>query len=315
MKKLLLGSALLLSTACGVDRADAFRQAVPRAKDVALSVPSKAGQPLTGPGTRRDGLEGERAYFYAVTRAVTLVVNGATAAVLNLVENITRYPATTVGEDSAVWGPHTDPLSPNTWKLTVTRTAPDTYSYVLEGKGKTEGDSAYRVVLSGSHQATGAHLGQGTFLLDFDRAQELPEHGKDVGAVAVTYARPSLTSTVQVDAAFTQVLDEETGQRTDAAYRFWQTPGQGGRFEFAQHKDMVIGAALERLSVTSRWLESGAGRSDVSLSGGELATPATANECWDADFLSRWAAATFDPKLNWGAASSCAFTAAEYTSL
>lgn len=315
MKKLMLGAVLVVMSACGTDKADAFRKGIPQAGDVALKVPGQAGQPLTSVGTRRDGLEGQTSDFYRLTRDVTVFVNGGTAAVLTLVEKIVQYPATTVGTDSAVWGPHTEALSPNTWKLTVTRTAPDTYSYLLEGKGKTEADSAYRVVLSGNHVNLGANLGTGSFLIDWDQARQLPENHDNYGTVAVTYSRTALSATTQIDADFHQARHGTVEPLVDAQYRYWSTPNQGGSFEFQLQKDFVMGPALETGKIKSRWLETGAGRSDAQVSGGDLSSVVTVNECWDSGFLSRFLDASYAPSLNYGAAAACAFATAEYPSL
>ncbi|MDP1824756.1 MAG: hypothetical protein Q8L48_15985 [Archangium sp.] len=314
MKTLMLGLLVLVS-ACGVDKADDFRKGLPQAGDVALKLPAKSSQPLTSVSTRRDGLEGQTSDFYRLTRETTVFVNTGTAAVLTLVEKIVQYPATTVGQDSAVWGPHTEALSPNTWKLTVTRTATDTYSYLLEGKGKTEADSAYRAVLSGNHVTMGQNLGTGSFLIDWDLNRQLPENANNFGTVAVTYSRTSATATTQIDAQFTQVRHGTVEPLVDAQYRYWSTPNQGGSFEFQLQKDLVTGAALETGKIKSRWLESGAGRADAQVSGGDLSAPVTMNECWDSGFLSRFQDTSFSPALNYGAATACAFGTAEYPSL
>ena len=316
MKKVMLGAMLVVASACGVsDKADEFRQGVPQAGDVSMKVPGRSGQPLTSVGTRRDGLEGQTSDFYRLTRDVTVFVNLGTAATLNLVEKIVSYPATTVGSDRAVWGPHTEPLSPNTWKLTVLRTATDSYSYTLEGKGKTEADSAYRVVLSGTHVHAGQNLGNGTFLIDWDLARQLPENGDNYGTVAVTYSRNTAGATTQIDAEFHHVRHGTSDPLVDASYRYASTPNQGGTFQFQLEKDYVGGAALETGKIKSRWLESGAGRADVQISGGDLTAPATLNECWDSGFLSRFQSASFGTSNNYGAVSVCAFGTPEYPSL
>ena len=115
--------------------------------DVELKLPGATQQPLTGEGTKRDGLEGETAAFYGFTRGVTVLVNTGVAATLTLVEKIVEYPPTTTTPTSATWGPHTEALSPNTWKMTVTLVEKDVYSYSLVGKGKSEPDSAFRTEL------------------------------------------------------------------------------------------------------------------------------------------------------------------------
>jgi hypothetical protein len=267
---------------------------------------------LTGNAQRRDGLEGETAKFYSFTRGVTTTVNGSVVWALTLVERITDYQATTVTADTAVWGPHTDPLSPNTWKFTVTRRAANDYAYQLEGKGKTEADSAFRVVLSGTHTSAGPQLGNGTLLLNWQAASTLPEHDIMVGSGTYTYSRPAAGSATTIDATFSQVRDGDSGQLVDATYHFAQTPGQGGSLEFGMNKDLTGTSALELLSVRSRWQETGAGRSDVRVSGVDLATAATATECWDTNFASRYLVVSYDPAQAWGTASVCAFNTAEY---
>ena len=308
----------VVGAACGVDQAQDFRNGFPKADEVALKVPGGASQqPLSGSSTRRDGLEGDVSMFYVFTRGVSVLVNGGVGLTLALVGNIVEYPPTTLTQDQAVWGPHTDALSPNTWRFTVTRTAPNEYAYALEGKAKTEADSAYRVVLSGAHVHTGHKLGTGTFLVDFDAAQTLPEHGREVGRVQVEYGRPSAASTTVVDAHFDDVRDEDTGALVDASYRYREYPGNGGALEFQLNKDVVTsGPALEVVTVKSRWQQSGAGRSDARVSGGDVpGQSATLNECWDSGFRSRYAAASFDPTLGWGAEAACAFATAEYSTL
>lgn len=315
MHRLLAAACLLiLAAACGVDPADTFRQGLPTTGAVKLSVPGQ-GQGLTAAGQRSDPLEGQKAEYYALTRGVSLNVNGATAAVLTLVEKIVRNPPTSVQGNVAVWGPHTDPLSPVTWRLTVKRTAPNEHSYILEGRGKSEGDAAFRGVLSGTHLSTGAELGRGSFLIDFDAAQTLPEHGADVGAAQVDYSRLAANSEVTVTATFNGVRDGDSGQRVNATYRYASQPGQGGSLDFTLNKDAVGGPAIEALSIRSRWNVNGAGRADVRGVGGDLTTPATVTECWDDGFLSRYFLTSFDLAKNYGQAASCAFSTAEYASL
>ncbi|MCC6332936.1 MAG: hypothetical protein IT380_02990 [Myxococcales bacterium] len=314
MKRAILLAAAVAVAGCGVDQAQEFRDGFPKADEVKLNLPGGNGaQPLSGASTRRDGLEGQVSLFYAFTRGVTVTVNGGAAAVLLLVEEITEYPPSAVTQDSARWGPHTEPLSPNTWRFTVTRHAPNEYSYVLEGKAKTAADTEYRAVLTGAHVKTGHKLGTGTFLVDWDAAQALPEHDANVGRVGFAYARPAWGSTLSIDAAFDDVRDPDTGQRVDAQYRFREFAGNGGSLEFQVNKNVVTqGAALEVVTVKSRWAQSGAGRSDARVSGGDAPGSAVVSECWDAGFLSRYAQASWDPALGYGDPAACAFPSAEF---
>lgn len=295
----------------GQSQVDDFRQGFPRAETVQLKGPGEASG-LRGEGTQQQGLEGDPSLLHAVTRGVTAVVNGSGAAVLLLVKTVAEHPPTTITNNQAIWGPHTEALSPNTYKLTITRNQANDYGYVLEAKGKSEADSAYRIILSGSHQVTGHHLGKGTFLVDFNAAATLPEHGDDVGTVQYAYSRTSAQATATVDTVFTQVKDKGTGQRVDATYAYVETPGQGGSFEFLVTKDFTVGGQNENAAVKSRWQQSGAGRSDVKLSGGDLSQAATMSECWNQGFKSTYFAASFAPSWNYGEPTACAFATAEY---
>lgn len=317
MKRLLGAVAVLALAGCGVDQADSFRQAVPKSSTVAIEVPAAKGAPLSGStATRTDGLLGDPSQFYAFTRGVTVTVNGGVGLVLNLVQRIVEHPATSTTPHTAVWGPYTDALSPNTYRFTATRNAPNDFSYVLEAKGKNDPDSGYKTVLSGAHVSTGQDLGNGSFLIDWDLAATLPEHGREVGTAQVVYARNSAADDVQVDVDFTNVMDDATGRLMNAAYRYTRHPGNGGSFDFTFNKDVTGGPATEAMQVRSRWQQTGAGRSDVKASGGDLGTTAaTANECWDSNFTSRFLAVSWDANAGWGQAADCAFATAEYSRL
>lgn len=332
---LTLGLALVTTAgACAKDDGDDFKDGVPQSEDVALVVPGSgaSGSALTADGTTavQGGLAGEQADFYKTTREVTVMVNGATASVLTLVKRVTDYPPSSVEMDSAVWGPYTDPLSPNTWRLTVSRLAKGQFHYALEGKAKTADDTGYVTVLSGDHDLADptAHrrlnvpdYGSGSFVLDWNAAQTLPQHDDNVGTAAFTYSRLSATSGVTINVTFTQVKDDKNpGVLIDAGYAYTATPTLGGTFDFKVTKDFITTtAALETMSIRSRWQQNGAGRSDVMLSGGDLATaitPATANECWDSNFLSVYMTNSYgDATKMWGAETSCVFTPAMYSAL
>jgi len=316
MKRLSLAvlAMAMAMMACGVDKADPYRDGFPHSDTVKLDLPG-GSQALTGDTQRRDGLEGDPSSFYGFTRGVTVMVNGGTAFVLHLVEDIVRNPATTVGTNSAVWGPYTNALSPNTYRFTVTQNAPNDHDYVLEGKDKNAADDAYVVILSGHHLTTGPRMGSGEFLIDWDAAATLPEHGQDVGSAQISYSRLSASDDVTVNASFHDVMDKDSGQRVNAEYRYLEQPGNGGSFDFQMNKDIVPGPSLEAATVRSRWLQTGAGRSDAKVQGGDLATPATASECWDSNFKSAFITTSFDPNTAWGAESSCAFSTADYAAL
>ncbi len=326
-RKSLLCAASLLLAACGqVDDGESFRDGLPSKETVEVKAPARAGQGLTA---AVDAFaKNDPSQAYAWTRGATLVVNGGTVAVLTLIEEITEHAPTTVEDKKAVWGPHTGALSPNTWRLTVNQTGEHSYSYVLEARAKSAPDTDFKAILSGTHTvavdgggARKRNFGSGSFSLDWDAAQTLPEHDNNVGRVEVRYSRPDATSVVTVDADFRQVRDaEKPTTRVDADYRFKATPGAGGEFDFAVDKNLdnvPTRTAIEHLTIKSRWKQDGAGRSDIQATGGDLGTTkAQVNECWDSNFTSQVLRVSYASSANYGTeATECAFPAAVYSTL
>jgi hypothetical protein len=330
-------SVALVATGCRkVDDGDEFRGGVPTRETVALHV---AGAPVDGASTTTASATGallaQRADTYVVTRAVTAVVNGGTWAVLTLVRTIVAFPPTSVDKlaMTAVWGPHTDPLSPNTWRLTVHRLEAHKFSWALEARAKTADDSAFQTIISGTHtaevDAMGDHVegfGSGAFLIDWDAAATLPEHDENVGKAAFTYSHLLADSIVHVDVDFTGIEDKKlrdglTPERFNAVYRYVATPGMGGELRYAEDKDNYpgmgnTGSAKEHFTIHSRWLEDGTGRCDVANGGGDLPATGHASECWDSNFKSDYFYPDYAPMTGWGAESACTgFPTAVYAGL
>jgi hypothetical protein len=331
-------SAMLALAGCMPDSSE-YEGSTPTAANVALNIPaggSSSSALTAGDGVRQSALLGDEADSYKLTRGVTAVVNGATGAVLLLVKTIVSYPPTTVDQatDTAVWGPHSEPLAKNAWRLTVTRMDRHVFSWKLDGKAKAADDSAFVTILSGTHtravNAQGRRMenyGSGTFVVDWDMAQTLPEHDQAVGVATFTYSRldPSAVTTIAVD--FQGIRDENAVATDvyDAVYRYTATPGAGGELRYAALRDYFPGpgptnSAQETFTIHSRWMESGAGRTDYQLSGGDItavAGSATVSECWDPSFASQYRTVSYDPTNateNWGAESSCVFENAVFIS-
>ena len=325
----LLGAALA-TAGCGKGEGDEFRGGVPTRDTVQLAVPGgPTSAALTAGGTAevRSALLGERADTYTTTVAVTRAVNGGTWAVLTLVRTIIDYPPTTVQANTAVWGPYTEPLSLNTWRLTVTRIEANRFQWLFEARAKTDPDTAFLTIISGVHTAAvGADgqpvqgFGSGDFTIDWDAAAQLPEHDANVGKAAFVYARPSPAAPVAIDVDFTGIRDDKTGEIHDALYRYLATPGQGGELRYAADQDVSpgpgpTGSAKEHFTVHSRWQETGAGRCDVQVSGGDLGTTVFGgSECWDQVFASVYRNVP-DAQGTWGAETSCAFPQADYAGI
>ncbi len=315
-RKSLLCAASLMFVGCGQVEENEFKDGLPSKEMVEVKAPGGSGQRLEAEGARAFA-KGDTSDFYKLTRGATVVVNGGTAAVLNLIEEITKHTPTSIQGDTAVWGPHTDALSPNTWKLSVTQDAEHKYSYKLEGKAKSADDSAFKVILLGTHSISTdeqgnrvRNFGTGVLKIDWDAAQTLPEHGPEVGTAEIRYERPSATVEASVAADFRNVNDNDRpGTRINADYRYKEVPNAGGEFDFRLDKNLDTDASrpgIERLTIKSRWNQTGAGRADAKVTQGDVgATPATVNECWDANFASQYLSISFAPTFGYGDVSAC----------
>ena len=313
---------------------DDWGSSTPTADNVALAVPASTQSALTaGDGTTRSALLGQQADSYTLTRGVTGIVNGATGVVLLLVKTIVSYPPTSVHGETAVWGPHSEPLDKNAWRLTVTRVEKHVFSWALDGKPKAADDTAFITILSGTHtRAVDGHdrpienYGSGTFVVDWDAAQTLPDHDNAVGVATFTYSRTSPAAVTTIDVDFKGIKDDPPSTELyNALYRYTATPGAGGELKYAAKRDYYpdphpSNSALEDFTIHSRWQETGTGRTDYQLTGGDVATaagimaPVTVSECWDVSFLSTYRNLSYDPAMNWGDEASCSFPNASFLS-
>ena len=301
-----------------------FAAGVPRSSTVAMAVPGSDRKALTVESGSY-ALQGQIADWYLTTRAVTGVVNGAALAVGALVRLVTDYPATSVTLDSAVWGPWQGPLDPIEWKVTVTRLAPHQYAYKFEGRDKHDTSAAYVTVLSGTHSpgldAQGLEMegfGAGTFTLDWNARATLPQPDNNVGTANYTYDHQGPATVVNITAKFRQVKDDnKPGKLVDVDYAFVQNPGADGSMDFVYNVPANATTAGGLAKVHSRWLWSGAGRSDVSVAPTDSALTYTVSECWDTNYLSIYKAVPLSSSAtdNYGSEATCAFPTAQPSTL
>jgi len=306
------------------EEANQFRNGVPRAGTVTVTVPGSAGSgQALDVESQSQALLGDQAEWYTTTRAVTATVNGGALAVGGLVNLIIKYPPTTIAQDEAVWGPWEDPLDPVAWKVTITRVAPQMYQYKFEGRPRTDRTAAFVIVLSGTHTAAldqQGHevegFGSGSFTLDWDARATLPQPDGNVGKANYSYDHPGAGATVSITAQFVQVKDDKNpGNRNDASYAFAQQPGGPGSMDFILITPTTATQTGGRGVVRSRWLFTGAGRSDVQIKTTAGITFASVSECWDENYASIYKQASWLGGDSWGAEASCVFQTVEYSTL
>lgn len=309
-----------------------FREAIPRAEAIQINGPESAAasnqtqgfEALSGAQADEPWADGPWSYWYGFTRHVRSGVNKVTAAVLGSVWLIVHTQPTSVSSSEAIWGPYTDALEPVTYRLRVTRIAAKTYEYRLEGRPRTSADDAdYVAVLFGTGFGRGHEShGDGSFTIDIDAARSLDPFAvdaKDSGKVTITHdLPPTITQNLFIGAR--TVKADVLPSSSEQAFSVASTTEEDGSGTLAvsakADADDSGGAALEDVSVKSRWATTGAGRSDITISGGDLPTElgtVKATECWSESFQSVYVG--YSANVTWaeaeGSESACVFASAE----
>lgn len=326
--------AALVNVTSACDGAARFRQAIPAKSTVQMNVPG-----LDGSGALRQALTvGEEAGLYRETVKIASSVNGGALWVFGVIDAILAHPPTTAEGDTAVWGP-TEPrgLEKLSFRFTVVKLAEQHFTYELEARPKgEESEDAFVSVFEGEAFPGEDHDGTGSLTYHLGSLRSLNGDECLTGEIDVAYdaaSEPRL-----LDVVFAQVANECAGETPrDAHYVYAEAADKSGQMDFAVnanvHKAEENKPGLEVLSVRSRWLATGAGRSDVRVSGDEIAADLAANipgttattvdvvECWDDAFGLVYGDTTPDelePHLDHpatGDAAQCAFTDASFASL
>lgn len=251
--------------------------------------------------TTKQGLndDSKPALMPGVTLVATLLVNGGVGLTLGIVAAIVSEEPAVLTEDHAEWGPITQPLWKHSFRLVMDRAGEKSVKYVMQRRAKSStSDADYEVVLTGQHSFGELRAGSGDFVLhDLDNKT----------SAEVTYARNAKKD-----------LEVKVGFRGDTPsdYAYSQVEGGEGSFEFRVASDFVTKtAAKERLTVKSRWLQTGAGRADVTGTEGDLTTEARFTECWNADLNRTHYADTLGLFPTEGSADACAFKDASFATL
>jgi hypothetical protein len=289
-----------------------------KSADVKTSVPASAAVTIKTPGSG-SALLGETSEWYRITVGATTIVNLSAVAVLDLVHAIVQQPPTSHVGDVYTWGPSVPTgLEANSWKMTVTANTDGSFSYQLDGRKKGDDTGAFTTVLSGSHLPVDATHGSGTFLLDFTARNQLNNPDSNtVGTADVTYDHK--TEDANVDVLFTGIKDS-AGTIVNATYHYKQPSGGDGLFQYSAPANVDNKGATEYVTVESRWKSTGAGRSDLKVTKGDLGTgSASGSQCWDTGFKTLFnhlqsdgSAANPDFSADEGHQTDCAFAAAEY---
>lgn len=324
LKRVILGVAMISSaTAAGCvvqdePGTDKFIQAIPTADDVKLKEPVAAGSATTTqsfdlPLGAQDVPGSSYATYYKFTRQIFDGVNLGTGYILGSVWLIVHYPATSVSDTEAVWGPWSEALSPAEYRFRATEIGTDEYEYALEARAKgTTGD--FQAILTG-HGYGEAHAKhrEGSFLIDYDKANELDPsrlHADDEsGTLNVDFNLSQLPTTINVTSAKT--MDGSSFNVVSTTEK-----AGGGVVRVSSHDDIddSQSTAMEDVTMNSRWIATGAGRADVTVQSGDV--PAgfqiKASECWSSTFERTYWTDNASMEPAQGDVAQCPYADAEY---
>ena len=304
------------------DQLDSVRQALPKKESMQLDGPETVASPATNTSNSNDAgvapANAPYATFYTFTRNVRDGVNRITAGVLGTVWFIVNTKPTRIESEQAIWGPYTDALEPATWRFRVTHQGGQEYAYILEGRPKeSSSDQDYRAVLTGvGYEQGDPKHGDGSFSIDLDVARSLDPvaHPDDSGKITVVHDLPAtvktelspLPRTIEVtllpsdSAAHLDILSIAREDHTG-------TIVVDGLADVDESKK----TALEDVTVASQWNAMGAGRSDVTLAGGDVPaalSPVTLVECWDTHFKQSYYKDSAGIAATVGDIGACAFS-------
>lgn len=312
MKRQLLCSVVAAGAAaglaaCGGQPEDEYRDAVPHTVEIALKVP---GGQLDGDSARRtSALDAERAALYELTREVSTGLNGALWFGLQLVDEITDHPPTSLVGRVATWGPYTPALEPLTWTLVVRRTGAGQFGYVLAARPKSDTDGEFRPVIAGKSTrgpSTTFSGYYGVFTANATALNELDPAGHtDTGAIVATYDTRGDERRVKLAL---KDYSEADGQKSSAVYAYVERADGSGDMRFVAHTDVdENGSSNELAAVHTAWNPTGAGRGQAAITGGDVPEGVVVMlvECWDEAFSRAYYEDNLDLDARFGDASDC----------
>ncbi len=230
---------------------------------------------------------------YVTTRRVALDLNAVAFGILRDVDALVATPPAERARGRRVWLPPTSGLDPVTSRFEVSEDGAGGYTYTLGQRRRGDDDGAWQTVLQGAFSPD-AGGGAGLLVLDLSAAAS-PLTGGQRGRIHAGYVIDGAAATV--DMAFEGVVLGKGEAPSDAEFFYARDAAGAGTFDFETVDDELGPVALR-----SRWIATGAGRTDGRIAG--VAGAALASECWGEDFTRVYAASAAGSV---GDVSACAF--------
>jgi hypothetical protein len=323
-----LGTVMLMLTGCSLQTEDAskFRQPIPESSQVALGIagspyaattttqaaPKTALTVQSGPGSGGGVTTAGDASYYQFTRSITDSVDTVTVAILGEVGAVMSLPPTTIDANHAVWGPgSSDALDPVTWRLTVTATGGGEYSYEVDGRPHlSTSDADWQAILTGQgYDATSPSYKTGTFTVNNDAMRALDPTQTGTGTVSITYDARAYP----VNATADVLPNDGTGQSYDVTVQHASDGSGVMTLNAVADVSTPPSGVNENVRENSRWDSTGAGRADVSMTGGQFgSTTVLVSQCWSDAFAQTYYTDSVNYEPTAGDPASCAFTQASF---
>jgi hypothetical protein len=301
MKKSLF--ALLLLAACGGNYSNEdleFVAALPVRSELESKLPQPSSQ-STLQGTRQDAVSlGQPSQAYLDAKSASDNFNGGLFFLLQIIDDVRQLPPTHREPDRRVWGPFPDNDDARfVVEVVLERQQSAFFEYRIEARLRDAPTSApWIVLLRGSFLATGgARKGVGEMHLypKLARDSGLPTPGlEQLETLDATYATDR--SPIEVNLLFKATPDAAFQV---VAYAYREFSDRHGSIQFVATSGVLV------LSETARWLPSGEGRAEMSVSAGPF-IGASGVECWDAQFVVVYSNKPWENPPVVGDAASCA---------
>jgi hypothetical protein len=275
--------ALILFAGCGnYSNEDLeYMNAVPDRDDIAASMPQSKLMNMD-----------EEAELSKVTHDAIKTSNDLLDLFLGIVDAVRKYQPTARTPNSRIWGPVRAIREVGwQWRFIVIRDTPTMFTYRLEFQRIDDSSDRWAPLLTGWFEpspSAGARRGVGGFLVQTSELRiagyPFEERGDLLASIDVRYSTREFP--VSVEVGIVQFVDDGTYANTNTLqYEYaTQEDGRGAmRFELSG-VGLIDGPMVDTLLVTTRWLPSGAGRGEATVTQGDWVPGQVQVQCWGPDF-------------------------------
>ena len=306
MKRATLTSLLLLAGCSGnwSNKDLEFVSALPHKADLQSKLPvSTSVQPLSGEGTRKDGLGlGETSQAYLDAKKASSDFNGLLDGLLAIVEAVRSLPPTTRETDARTWGPFPDDKNPGyEAQLVIRRVDPLNFSWAIQFRLKDGPGDWFDVAVGNFLASGGIRRGKGAVELRIAENVDKLKSLQGLSQISrITMGYQTDTTPLTVDMAFTFAAGNTAGY-SEAGYGYRENADRAGKMAFSLR---TLDPNVVRLDATAGWLASGAGVATATVIEGNY-QGANAVECWDTAFQTVYVKQSWPGGLLLGDPAAC----------